>query len=237
KYLKDLFDEMSQTYGVVNFLSSFGFTSIWRKACLKRTKKLEGRTHIADIMSGMGEVLAITSSHLPQARTVTALDLSTVMCKKINENKPKYPQLEVEILEEDALQSSIPSNSADYLFCSFGLKTLSLDQQNKLAFEVERILKPGGQFSFIEISVPPNPFIRIPLFFYISCIVPWLGWFFLGNPDNYRHLAVYTKAFGNAKDFYKALQKTKLKSDYFTHFFLCASGVSGQKNNSTQLNS
>ena len=35
RFIAHLFDEMSQTYGFVNLVSSFGFSHRWRKQCVK----------------------------------------------------------------------------------------------------------------------------------------------------------------------------------------------------------
>ena len=78
---------------------------------------------------------------------------------------------------------------------AFGLKTFSTDQQSIAARELHRILKPGGRFSLVEVSVPRASILRVPYLFYLKRVIPALGRIFLGNPDNYRLLGVYTQAF------------------------------------------
>ena len=40
--LRALFDEMSRTYGFVNFVSSFGFTRRWRRQCVELARLQPG---------------------------------------------------------------------------------------------------------------------------------------------------------------------------------------------------
>jgi len=53
-YVRELFDEMSSTYGLMNSLTSFGFWHIWRYQCLNRAGISFGN-RVYDLMSGMGE--------------------------------------------------------------------------------------------------------------------------------------------------------------------------------------
>ena len=89
------------------------------------------------------------------------------------------------------LGTSIETESIDCVFPSFELKTFSLEQQEALACEINRILKPGGYVSFIEISVPKNKIFRWFYFIYLKVFIPIIGRLFLGNPDCYRMLGMY----------------------------------------------
>ena len=71
--------------------------------------------------------------------------------------------------------------------------------------------------------------IKLFFLFYLKYIITLLGKIFLGNPDNYRHLAMYTTSFNNAKTFSDYLKEEGLQVTYFEHFFGCASGVYGSK--------
>jgi ubiquinone/menaquinone biosynthesis methyltransferase len=226
--VKALFDEMSKTYGIVNLIASMGFTAIWRKRCLRSARPVPN-ANIVDLMTGMGEMFASLSSCFKSVKQVIAIDFSKEMCSHARQNSLRWKQLNVVILELDALSSGLPSASADYVCCSFGLKTLSREQQSRLAFEVSRILKLNGKCSFIEISVPQSKMLRIPFLFYLRKIIPFVGRAFLGNPANYKMLSKYTESFGNARHFERCLKNEGLDTDYFEHFFGCATGVEATK--------
>ncbi len=53
-YIKQLFNEMSATYGLVNLISSFDFAWWWRRQCVRLAGLNEGG-RVCDFMSGQGE--------------------------------------------------------------------------------------------------------------------------------------------------------------------------------------
>ena len=133
------------------------------------------------------------------------------------------------MIEADALECPLGASSVDMIFCTFGLKTFSETQLSSLAAEVTRMLRPGGTFAFLEISVPPNPLLRIPFLFYLQQVVPLLGRLFLGNPENYRMLGVYTRAFHNCQTTGSLFAKAGLQIHFRSYFFGCATGFVGCK--------
>jgi ubiquinone/menaquinone biosynthesis C-methylase UbiE len=112
---------------------------------------------------------------------------------------------------------------------SFGLKTLDSNQQTRLAAQVARLLRPGGLYSFIEISAPGARPLRWLYLFYLRRVIPLVGWMLLGNPANYRMLGIYTEAFGDCRHFAACLSRAGLDAEYVSHFYGCATGVRGRK--------
>ncbi|KAA3642398.1 MAG: methyltransferase domain-containing protein [Chloroflexi bacterium] len=226
--VKALFDEMAETYGFVNLVSSFGFAERWRRQCVQQIEIIED-AQVCDLMSGMGETWPTIFESLGSQGKITAVDLSSVMCTKAKAS-PAYRQNDnVEVLEENVLENSLPDESFDYVISSFGLKTFSTEQLGLLSKEINRILKPGGQFSLVEISVPSNPILQWFYRFYLNFCIPIIGKLFLGNPDNYRMLWRYTEAFGDCRKTASILQTAGLQVQYLEFFFGCASGLYGYK--------
>jgi demethylmenaquinone methyltransferase/2-methoxy-6-polyprenyl-1,4-benzoquinol methylase len=65
--------------------------------------------------------------------------------------------------------------------------------------------------------------------FYLRYIIPLIGRIFLGNPDNYRMLGIYTERFNNCSGMADALKHAGLEVEYRSFFFGCASGLRGRK--------
>ncbi|WP_372894659.1 class I SAM-dependent methyltransferase [Stieleria sp.] len=232
-FVRQLFNEMSATYGTVNLISSFGFCRRWRRQCLGQLSIPESIT-VIDLMTGMGELCPAVGRSIGPGGKIVAVDNSPVMCRKAQENHVGRLACELEIREEDALCSQIPDDSADVVVSSFGLKTFSRDQTIRLAREIHRILKPGGTFSFIEISVPPSRWLRIPYLLYLNNVIPLIGKLLMGNPDNYRMLGVYTIAFGDCRSAITAFQDAGLNTKLRSYFWGCATGLVGEKPNSSR---
>lgn len=227
-FVQGMFDEMAATYGWVNLISSFGFTRRWREQCIALVALRPGM-EVGDWMSGMGETWHILLRSIQAKGTIVAVDLSPVMVSRARQQPVYQRHGNITVREEDILSNMLPDASMDCVISTFGLKTFSLGQQQRLANEVARVLRPGGQFSFLEISVPPARWLRAPYLFYLHHVIPWIGALFLGNPDNYRMLGIYTERFGNCAPFASMLAVAGLQVQTHRHFFGCATSVSGRK--------
>lgn len=227
-FVRSLFKEMSATYGLVNMVSSFGFCHRWRKQCLALVGAQAGET-VVDLMSGMGELWPGLAAATENGGELIGLDFSKEMCARGKELIERRSFRRASILLEDVLDNTIPAACADVVVSSFGLKTFSQHQLSHIAAEVARILKPGGRFAMLEISVTPYAVLRVPYMFYLEKIIPLFGWIMLGNPDNYRLLGVYTKAFRDCTRAAELFRRAGLEVKQTSFFAGCATAVSGTK--------
>ncbi len=215
---------MASTYGHVNLLSSFGFTARWRHQVVKELP-LASADYVVDLMSGMGELWRSLATALPASARVVGVDISPEMARRTH-REWHFP---VEVRVEDVLEWDAQPGIADIVVSSFGLKTFDREQQKRLAQTVAQLLKPGGAYSFVEISVPPSLLLRSAYMFYLKWVIPLVGRLLLGNPDCYRMLGLYTQAFENAKHFAVCLRQAGLEAVTVSYFFGCATGVRGIK--------
>lgn len=227
-FVRGLFDEMARTYGVVNLISSFGFAWRWRRQCLRSIDITRSAT-VLDLMTGMGELCPGISRIVGAEGAIIALDISPVMCERARRLIPASSHPRFEVLQADALDCPIDDESVDFVVSTFGLKTFNSEQLATLAREVHRVLRPGGQFAFLEISVPTSRVLQVPYLAYINRIIPLLGRFLMGNPENYRLLGVYTMAFGNCRQALSSFAAAGLEVQYHSYFFGCATGLTGHK--------
>lgn len=225
-YVERLFDEMSKTYEAVNYLSSFGFSARWRKQFVS-TARIKPGMKVYDLMCGMGECWPAIASHLARHDHLIALDLSQGMLAGAERHRIRFPHLNIELLKQNALANTLPDACADSLVCGFGLKTFTDAQRERLASEIKRLLKPGGTFAMIEVSVPHGWLFKDLYLFYLKHLIPLVGQLLLGNPENYRMLGVYTERFGDCRNMMSALAQQGLQVEYHQYFYGCASGVSG----------
>ena len=229
KFVEKLFDEMSSSYSIMNYITSFGFSERWRRQCIKEIKIKKGKT-VVDLMTGMGECWKHILKESENDTSLIGLDFSIEMINKAQKNKAKFKDSRIEIIKESVFANSIKDASADYVISGFGLKTFNNEQLLGLAREIERILKPNGKFSLIDVSVPNNNFLKPIYMFYLKRIIPLLGSVFLGNPETYKMLGIYTQEFGNAKKAHKIFNQQNMEVEYVEYFFGCASGIKGIKN-------
>jgi demethylmenaquinone methyltransferase/2-methoxy-6-polyprenyl-1,4-benzoquinol methylase len=215
---------MASTYGHVNLISSFGFTARWRHQAVADLP-LASAGCVVDLMSGMGELWRSLATALPRSARVVGVDISPEMARRTR----REWHFSAEVCIADVLTCDLGSASADVIVSSFGLKTFSAEQQRRLAEKVAQLLKPGGRYSFVEISVPPFLFLRGPFMFYLKRVIPLVGRVLLGDPKCYRMLGVYTQAFQNSTHFANCLGEAGLDVESVSYFFGCATGVRGAK--------
>jgi demethylmenaquinone methyltransferase/2-methoxy-6-polyprenyl-1,4-benzoquinol methylase len=224
--VRSLFDEMAASYGVVNLLSSFGLSWWWRRQVLRRVTIHDG-ARVADLMSGMGELWPALLRRIGRGRLV-AIDISSSMSRRAQRRWARRSRA-IEFHVTDVLRAPLEPGSLDVVVSSFGLKTFNAAQLDRLAQLIARALCPGGQFSLIEISLPPNRWLRALYLFHLDRVIPLLGRLFLGNPANYRMLGVYTREFESARLVEEKLRARGLEVSYQSHFFGCATSVAGRK--------
>jgi ubiquinone/menaquinone biosynthesis C-methylase UbiE len=215
---------MASTYGHVNLISSFGFTARWRHQAVSGLP-LASADCVVDLMSGMGELWRSLATNLPASARIVGVDISPEMARRTH----REWRFSTEICVADVLNWDTRSAFADVVVSSFGLKTFNREQQRRLAHRVVQMLKPGGTYSFVEISVPPFLPLRAVYMFYLKRMIPLVGRVLLGNPDCYRMLGAYTQAFDNATHFTGCLREAGLEVAPVSYFFGCATGARGVK--------
>ncbi len=228
KYVEKLFDNMSSSYSKMNYITSFGFSERWRRQCVEEIKMEKGKT-VVDLMTGMGECWKHILKKSDNDLKLIGLDFSTEMINRAEKNKLKFKNDNIEILKENVFNNSIANATADFVISGFGLKTFNDEQLEKLANEINRILKPKGKFSLIEVSVPKNKILKSFYMFYLKSIVPVFGKLFLGSPETYKMLGIYTEEFGNSKSVYQIFNRLEFEVEYVEYFYGCASGIKGRK--------
>ncbi|OWW23137.1 16S rRNA (cytosine(1402)-N(4))-methyltransferase [Zobellia sp. OII3] len=228
KFVEKLFDKMSSSYSKMNYITSFGFSERWRRQCVEEIEIEKGKI-VVDLMTGMGECWKHILKKSDNNSKLIGLDFSTEMINRAEKNKGKFEKSKIEILKENVFENSIANETADFVISGFGLKTFNDEQLGKLANEINRILKPNGKFSLIDVSVPNSKLLKPFYMFYLKNIIPILGKLFLGSPETYRMLGVYTEEFGNSKNVHRIFNKQEFEVEYVEYFYGCASGIKGRK--------
>jgi demethylmenaquinone methyltransferase/2-methoxy-6-polyprenyl-1,4-benzoquinol methylase len=227
-FQRRLFDEMQGTYETVCTITSFGFNRRWRRQLLSRMKIDPGMT-VCDLMSGAGETWPYILPRIGRCGSLSAVDFSHNMTRAAQTRRAKTPRRNIAIREEDALRSSVPSASADALVCSYGVKTLSPEANLRFVREIKRILKDGGQFGLVEVSLPRLALLRVPYILYLRHFVPVAGRLLLGNPENYRMLSTYVGGFRDCLSLCDAFADEGFDVTYYSFFWGCATALVGQK--------
>ncbi|MEP2947220.1 MAG: class I SAM-dependent methyltransferase [Lentilitoribacter sp.] len=230
EHVSALFDRCAGNYRIWSEVSSFGFVYRWRNQCIGKLAVPPSQSPvILDLMAGTGETWPMVLKKLPHLSKIIAIDISHQMHLHAIEKLHKNNNERIEHTEADILEYSFEDEIADGIVCSFGLKTFNKEQQELLADQVYKMLKPGGTFSFIEASDPVNWRFRRLYRLYLDHLLPLIEKVFLKGAQDFSMIGTYTKAFGNCEHFAKCLEAKGLKVTQSKYFFGCASGVTGEK--------
>jgi ubiquinone/menaquinone biosynthesis methyltransferase len=223
-FVQNLFDRMGPTYDIVNLVSSFGFSEWWRLRCVRAAGISQGSL-VCDMMSGSGECWRYI---LNRGGSVVSVDFSRGMSNRQSQRNTKIGG-PVDIRCENALHTSINSDSVDFVVSAFGLKTLNRDSLESFAAEIRRILRPGGRFSLLEISTA-EAWVLGPIFrWYVNRVVPMIGKLLLGDIECYRMLGRYTNEFKSCDHVLDIFKSAGLEVAVQRHFCGCATSLVGAK--------
>lgn len=229
QFVKSVFDKCGPRYRIWSTLASFGFTHFWRIACVDALPPLVQGARGVDMMAGTGEVWPILLKRRAEVAHIFGIDISTAMHEEAVRRLHGAIAGRISFLEIDALKNELPSEQADFVISTFGMKTFDAGQHAIFARELARILKPGGGFSLIEASDPVGWWLR-PLFrFHMEQVLPLVERLFLRGAQDFAMIGQYTRNFRDCSGLAELLRKQGLEVTFRRHFFGCATSVSGRK--------
>ena len=136
-FVGSLFDRMAKTYGVVNYLSSFGFTERWRRQCIEAIRWDGGSTQtVYDLMSGMGECWGLILQKNAGTLRLIGVDISEEACAAL-----RTAGLEMQCARFEALDW--PEGTVDLIILNQVIEHLA-DPRACVA-RAAALLRPGGR--------------------------------------------------------------------------------------------
>jgi len=174
KYVKQMFNDISHTYDLINLISSFGIDRYWRKKLISKIQLLSNHK-LLDVATGTGDV-AFGFIKKYKNIDVVGIDIAKNMIEIAKEKSKKFPNYNIDFFEGDAENMNFENNSFDAISISFGFRNLS-SYDNALS-EFYRVLSNNGRVAILEFSKPTSKWFS-PLFkFYFNKVIPMLGSFF-----------------------------------------------------------
>ena len=204
-YVKQMFNDISSTYDLINILSSFGIDRYWRYRLIRKIK-LTSSQHLLDVATGTGDVAFGFLKKYNAA--VTGVDIAKNMIKISKKKAMKYSG-DIDFVVGDAEDMKFNTSSFDALTISFGFRNLgSYDQALD---EFYRVLKSDGKLAILEFSKPTSRWFS-PIFnFYFNKVVPRIG-ALLSRKDAYLYLPESVDHFLTREDVCKKMVKAGFKN-------------------------
>lgn len=174
-----LFDQIAPVYDRLNRIISWGKDRDWRRRLAQHLSPLPDQI-ILDISAGTGDMELALKEVCPSVQVI-GLDPSL---KMIELYRAKIPGSVITLGAAEFLP--LGDGTISQVVCTFGLRNF---QDRSAAFrEIHRVLKPGGNWGFLEMSAPQGIIFPLIYGFYFKRIVPLIGAILSPLPGAYRYL-------------------------------------------------
>ena len=206
--VKNIFDEVSEKYDLMNDLMSFGIHHIWKDSFLDWMAPRPNH-HLLDLAGGTGD---IGINFLDRGgNIVTIADINPKMIfhgKKKSFFNKYFERINWIVCNGENLP--FDSDSFDLVSISFGLRNIT--HKSIALKEVYRVLKPGGRFMCLEFSKVNHKIIDSFYQFWSSHVIPFLGEKISGNKKNYDYLVESINRFPNQDELLSVLASAGFQS-------------------------
>ena len=188
----------------MNDIMSIGMHRLWKSQVFELINPKKNDKFM-DLAGGSGDLSKIIKQKYSKSNCIL-VDSNQNM---IDEAKKKLVDLDINFVTAKAEKLPFRNNKFDFILCAFGIRNFF--DINLALSEINRTLKPGGQFVCLEFSkVNTKPF-RVCFELYCK-IIPKFGKIFAKNSDAYDYLIESIKIFPNQIALTKILSNNGFKT-------------------------
>jgi len=205
--VRDMFNQISPTYDVINRVLSFGRDVAWRKK-VARHLPLRPHLQVLDLATGTCDQLAAFFQAGVSIHQAVGIDVAEKMLDIGRKKMVSYP---VELKVGDAQKIPFEAGKFDAVSISFGIR--NVENPSLALQEMHRVLKSDGKCLILEFSMPHKT-IRPFFLFYLRHVLPRLGGFLSKQNAAYRYLNQTIETFPSGESFITLMRNagfTKVK--------------------------
>jgi len=207
--VRDMFDNVSGRYDLLNRLLSLGIDISWRKRLIKELKKYNPKL-VLDMATGTADLAIMAGKALPDTKII-GIDLSPGMVARGVEKVEKYElQSQIEIKVGDSEKIRAERASFDGAMVSFGVRNF---ENLRLGLsELHRVLEPGKPLLVLEFTKPTIFPVKQVFNLYFRVILPLIGKLLSKDKRAYTYLYESVQAFPGYDDFKQIMQEVGFKN-------------------------
>lgn len=184
--IRTMFDGIAPNYDKLNRIMTARLDLYWRKRLISCLRK-ERPQRILDVACGTGDLSFMMASRISECQEVVGVDLSSEMLsvarRKMSAKKNGY---KISFLQGDCLHLPFAEETFSAATCAFGVRNFENTEQGLR--EMARVLIPKGSLFILELSTPPNKFLRWGYRLYAHRVIPFLGKWFAHDMGAYEYL-------------------------------------------------
>jgi ubiquinone/menaquinone biosynthesis methyltransferase len=242
--VRQVFDNVADSYDVMNDLMSAGLHRMWKDHLLEvssvaalaravRRNRNDSELRILDVAGGTGDVafrfleaagsLERSKSSGKDPVSVTVCDINTEMLR-VGENRARE-RYGSQLLDETKALSFVEGNAetlVDFEDNSFDLYTIAFGLRNvtnvdQALSEACRVLKPGGRFMCLEFSQVPNTVLRKIYDTYSFNVIPAMGEMVANDRASYQYLVESIRQFSNQEELVQRMKTAGFQGVKYTN--------------------
>jgi len=199
-YVRDMFTAIAPTYDRVNRIISLRLDQRWRRDAVRRLgweRAPEGM--YLDLCAGTLDFGATLARQPGFRGRIVGADFVQRMLRL---GRGKSSRLAP--VNADALSLPFPDRAFDGAMVGWGLRNL-MDLDAGLS-EAARVLKPGALVVILDMTLPPNPWLRRVYQFYFRRVLPRIGRMISKHTTAYTWLPESTQAFPGPQELARRME-------------------------------
>ena len=207
--VRKMFNEIAPKYDKLNGALSLGIDDYWRSDAIRELRRYHPR-HILDIATGTGD-FALLAEKILHPEKISAVDISEGMMA-VGREKVAAKGLEhvINFEQQDCASLTFADESFDAVTIAFGVR--NFEDIDKSFREVQRVLRPGGIFLFLELTTPERNPMRLLYNSYTKHVMPLLSGIFHTERKAYEYLPESIAAFPQGREMMLILKKNGFRN-------------------------
>lgn len=171
--VRQMFDDISHRYDLLNRLLSFGIDRRWRRFAVSQLS-IPKNGRVLDIATGTCDVALEVAAQTDPSVTIVGEDFTQGMLVQgqVKLNGSEHGS-RITLVNAPCEEIPHPDATFDAITIAFGIRNV-VDRQAGLC-EMFRVLKPGGRAVILEFSNPRSKLFRQLYYFYFQKILPTIG--------------------------------------------------------------
>ena len=197
--VKGIFSSIATKYERFNALSSFGAYRLWLRGMMRQAP-IGPNDRVLDLAGGTGDV-AFACARAKHPAHIQCTDLVPEMLEVARGHYADGAAgaVPVGFAVVDAQDIPYDDASFDAITMAYGIR--NMPERERALAEMLRVLRPGGTFTCLEFSTPPNRAWRALYHFYLRHLIPFWGGLVTGDREGFVYLSRSIKAFPDQEAF------------------------------------
>ncbi|XP_053671179.1 2-methoxy-6-polyprenyl-1,4-benzoquinol methylase, mitochondrial [Anopheles nili] len=229
KKVHKVFEEVADSYDLMNDAMSMGVHRIWKDIFIERLGPIGNGIRLLDMAGGTGDISFRYMKHLQNSPAAQRIPSHVTVCD-INQNMLDVGQKRWKRLNLSTAGDTIEWVCADaeklpFDDASFTVYTIAFGIRNcthidRVLAEAYRVLKPGGRFMCLEFSHVNNEYLKRVYDQYSFEVIPPMGQILANQWQPYQYLVESIRKFPTQNEFKRMIINAGFKCVQFENLTL-----------------